>query len=359
MEAYSRRKTRSVQVGRIQIGGDAPISVQTMTNVPSGDIPAVVAQILALERAGADLVRLTVPDLQAVRAIAACREAGCTVPLVADIHFDYRMAIEAACAGADKIRINPGNIGAVDRVREVVRTCRERGIPIRIGVNGGSLEKDILARYGAPTPEAMVESAMSHIRILERLDFYDILVSIKSSSVPAMIAANERLAELCDYPLHLGVTEAGTPNVGRMKSAVGIGSLLCRGIGDTIRVSLTADPVLEVQAGKTLLRSLEMDPTWRLNLISCPTCGRTRIDLIGLADEFEARAVRAGIGGLPITVAIMGCAVNGPGEARNADYGIAGGDGEGLLFCKGQIVRKVPEDKLLDALMEEIVSKEC
>lgn len=355
MSAYERRNSRSVRVGRLTIGGGAPISVQTMTNVRAHDIRGIVAQVEQLAAVGADLIRLTVPDMEAVRAIDACKQAGVNVPLVADIHFDYRMAIEAASAGADKIRINPGNIGSPERVREVVNACRAHALPIRIGVNGGSLEKELLAKYQAPTPEAMVASALRHVSILEALDFTDILVSIKSSSVPAMIAANEQFAALCDYPLHLGVTEAGTPAMGRMKSAVGIGSLLCRGIGDTIRVSLTADPVLEVKEGRTLLRSLGMDESWRLNLVCCPTCGRTQIDLIGLADAFEARAREAGIGFMPITVAIMGCAVNGPGEARHADFGIAGGDGEGLLFRKGNIVRKVREDMLLDALMEEIL----
>ncbi len=349
-----RRKSRTVRIGGCTVGGDAPIAVQTMTSVRSSDVQGVVNQVLALERAGADIVRITVPDQTAVRAVSACKEAGAIVPLVADIHFDYRMAIEAAYAGADKIRINPGNIGSEDRVKEVVRACRAHDIPIRIGVNGGSLEKEILAMYGAPTPEAMVESAMGHVRILEKLDFTDILVSIKSSSVPDMIEANERFAEACDYPMHLGVTEAGTPAMGRMKSAVGIGALLCKGIGDTIRVSLTAPPSLEVQEGKMLLRSLGLDREWRLNLVSCPTCGRTAIDLISLAEAFAKRAEKEGFGALDLTVAIMGCVVNGPGEARHADFGIAGGNGEGLLFAHGEILRRVKEADLLDALVDEI-----
>lgn len=356
-DIVSRRHSRAVRVGRLTIGGGAPISVQTMTNVSASDIEGVVAQVLALEEAGADIVRLTVPGLEAVRALSACKEAGAKLPLVADIHFDYRMAIEAAAAGADKIRINPGNIGGEDRVKAVVKSCREKGIPIRIGVNGGSLEKEYLAKYGAPTPQAMVDSALGHVRILEKFDFQDIIVSIKSSSVPAMIEANERFAELCDYPIHLGVTEAGTLATGRMKSAVGIGALLCRGIGDTIRVSLTADPRLEIKEGKTLLRSLGMDSERKLNLVSCPTCGRTKIDLIALADEFEARIEKEKLESKALTVAIMGCVVNGPGEAKNADYGIAGGDGEGLLFSHGKVIRKVREDELIDALIEEIRRK--
>lgn len=349
-----RRISRSVKVGPLTLGGNAPIAVQTMTNVDAGNSTGVLSQVQALERAGADIIRLTVPHLDAVRTISACKEAGVSTPLVADIHFDYRMAIEAAAAGADKIRINPGNIGDRARVREVVRACRERGIPIRIGVNGGSLEKEILAKHGGVTPEAMLASALSHIRILESFDFTDILVSIKSSSVSDMIRANELLAEACDYPIHLGVTEAGTVALGRMKSAVGIGSLLCRGIGNTIRVSLTADPSLEIKEGRNLLRALGLDPLWRVNLVSCPTCGRTRIDLIALANELEERIEGEGLAMLPLTVAVMGCAVNGPGEAKNADLGIAGGDGEGLLFAGGKVIRKLPEPELIDGLIEEM-----
>ncbi len=354
MEGIRRRRTRAVRVGNLIIGGEAPISVQTMCSLPAEDVTGTVAQVKRLQEAGAELVRLTVPHMEAARAIALCKEQGVQVPLVADIHFDYRMAIEAAAAGADKIRINPGNIGEEEKVRAVVRVCREKRIPIRIGVNGGSLEKEILARYGSPTPEAMVESAMGHVRILEKLDFEDILVSIKSSAVADMIAANERFAALTDYPLHLGVTEAGTVSVGRMKSAVGIGALLAKGIGDTIRVSLTADPALEVREGKHLLHALGLDPTRKLNLIACPTCGRTKIDLISLADAFEKRAEAEGLLSLPITVAMMGCAVNGPGEARHADIGIAGGEGEGLLFKKGKPICKIPEDALVDTLIAEI-----
>ncbi len=354
MDGIRRRKTLPVKVGNLIIGGTAPISVQTMANVSASDPDGVCTQVKRLAEAGAQLIRITVPSLDAAKAMALCKEQGVTVPLVADIHFDYRMAIEAAQAGADKIRINPGNIGDEGRVREVVSLCREKKIPIRIGVNGGSLEKEILAKYGSPTPDAMVQSAMGHVRILEKYDFRDIIVSIKSSRVADMIEANEKFASLTEYPMHLGVTEAGTVAIGRAKSAVGIGALLARGIGDTIRVSLTADPALEIREGKTLLRSLGLDPDYRMNLVACPTCGRTKIDLISLAETFEARAEREGLTHLPLTVAVMGCVVNGPGEARHANLGIAGGEGEGLLFEKGDVIGKYPEDALLDALIDRI-----
>ena len=323
--------------------------VQSMLNVPSTNIDGSVAQAKALAAAGCQVIRFAIPDEAALDLIEPIKNA-VDVPLVADIHFNYRLALGAAQRGIDKIRINPGNIGSDDRVKAVADICREKQIPIRIGVNSGSLEKHILAKYGAPTPEAMVESAMYHAALLEKFDFNDIVISIKSSNVPTMIAAYEMAAQRCDYPLHLGVTEAGTERMGIIKSAAGIGSLLCHGIGDTIRVSLTDDPVKEVFAAMDILKAigLKNDSPY---LISCPTCGRTRIDLVGLAKQVEEklRDVHK-----PIKVAVMGCVVNGPGEAREADIGIAGGDGEGLLFKKGQILRKVPEDQLLTELMKEI-----
>ena len=307
-----------------------------------------VRQAKALEAAGCELIRAAVPDQAAVRLIAALKEA-VSVPIVADIHFDYRLALESAAAGVDKIRINPGNIGDDSRVKAVADACRTRGIPIRVGVNSGSVEKEILAKYGGPTPEALVESALYHASLLERFDFHDIVLSLKSSTVDSTIRAYELCAARCDYPLHLGVTEAGTARMGLIKSAIGIGSLLQRGIGDTIRVSLTADPVEEVRAGQDILRALGLRPGPQL--VSCPTCGRTRIDLIPIANEVERRLASCR---KTIKVAVMGCVVNGPGEAREADVGIAGGKGEGLIFRKGQILRKVPEDRLVDELMLEI-----
>ena len=339
-----RRKSRKIKLGNTTLGGDSPVLVQSMLNVPSTNIDGSVAQAKALAAAGCQVIRFAIPDEAALDLNAV------DVPLVADIHFNYRLALGAAQRGIDKIRINPGNIGSDDRVKAVADICREKQIPIRIGVNSGSLEKHILAKYGAPTPEAMVESAMYHAALLEKFDFNDIVISIKSSNVPTMIAAYEMAAQRCDYPLHLGVTEAGTERMGIIKSAAGIGSLLCHGIGDTIRVSLTDDPVKEVFAAMDILKAigLKNDSPY---LIACPTCGRTRIDLVGLAKQVEEklRDVHK-----PIKVAVMGCVVNGPGEAREADIGIAGGDGEGLLFNKGQILRKVPEDQLLTELMKEI-----
>ena len=344
-----RRKSRKIKLGNTTLGGDSPVLVQSMLNVPSTNIDGSVAQAKALAAAGCQVIRFAIPDEAALDLIEPIKNA-VDVPLVADIHFNYRLALGAAQRGIDKIRINPGNIGSDDRVKAVADICREKQIPIRIGVNSGSLEKHILAKYGAPTPEAMVESAMYHVRLLEKFDFNDIVISIKSSNVPTMIAAYEMAAQRCDYPLHLGVTEAGTERMGIIKSAAGIGSLLCHGIGDTIRVSLTDDPVKEVFAAMDILRAigLKNDSPY---LIACPTCGRTRIDLVGLAKQVEEklRDVHK-----PIKVAVMGCVVNGPGEAREADIGIAGGDGEGLLFKKGQILRKVPEDQLLTELMKEI-----
>lgn len=344
-----RRKSRKIKLGNTTLGGDSPVLVQSMLNVPSTNIDGSVAQAKALAAAGCQVIRFAIPDEAALDLIEPIKNA-VDVPLVADIHFNYRLALGAAQRGIDKIRINPGNIGSDDRVKAVADICREKQIPIRIGVNSGSLEKHILAKYGAPTPEAMVESAMYHAALLEKFDFNDIVISIKSSNVPTMIAAYEMAAQRCDYPLHLGVTEAGTERMGIIKSAAGIGSLLCHGIGDTIRVSLTDDPVKEVFAAMDILKAigLKNDSPY---LIACPTCGRTRIDLVGLAKQVEEKLLDVH---KPIKVAVMGCVVNGPGEAREADIGIAGGDGEGLLFKKGQILRKVPEDQLLTELMKEI-----
>lgn len=341
--------TRQIQVGAVPVGGGAPIAIQSMTNTRTDDVAATLAQIRALATAGCDIVRLAVPDLPAARAIAAIK-AESPLPIVADIHFDHQLALESVAAGADKIRINPGNIGSPDRVKAVAEACRQRGVPIRIGVNGGSLEKELLVKYGGVCPEAMVDSAFGHIALLERFDFYDICVSLKSSSVPTTMRAYQLMAQRSDYPLHLGVTEAGTLRMGTLKSAVGIGGLLALGIGDTLRVTLTADPVEEIAVAKDILKAAGLRKDGP-ELIACPTCGRTRIGLIEMAQEVERRL--AGVD-KNITVAVMGCAVNGPGEASAADCGIAGGDGEGLLFRKGQIVRKVPQDQLVDALFQLI-----
>ncbi|MBR4622281.1 MAG: flavodoxin-dependent (E)-4-hydroxy-3-methylbut-2-enyl-diphosphate synthase [Ruminococcus sp.] len=342
-----KRNTRQVRVGDCVLGG-GHIYIQSMLNVPASDIEGSVEQALRLEKAGCEIIRAAIPDKEAVRLIPALKEK-ISVPLVADIHFDYRLAVASAEAGIDKIRINPGNIGSIDKVKEVVKACRSRNIPIRIGVNGGSLEKELLAKYGRPTPEALVESAMGHVRILENCDFDDIVISIKSSDVPTMISAYRLLAQQCDYPLHLGVTEAGTQRMGIIKSAVGIGSLLCDGIGDTIRVSLTDDPVNEIYAAKDILKAIGKGRGVRL--VSCPTCGRTKIDLISLAKKVE-EAVRDI--DKDITVAVMGCVVNGIGESGNADIGIAGGDGCAVLFSRGERLRKVSEEEALPALLEEI-----
>lgn len=348
-----RRKSRKIKVGNLYVGADAPVSVQSMTNTDSEDFDATFAQIRRLEEAGCEIVRLTVPTMEAARTVGRLKEAGITLPLVADIHFDYRLALASADAGADKIRINPGNIGDEDRIKAVADKCRTKGIPIRLGINSGSLEKDVLAKYGAPTAEALAESAMNNIAALERFDFDNIIVAIKSSDVYRMTRANKIVAEQCDYPIHLGVTEAGSADMGTVKSAVGIGSMLLSGIGDTLRVSLTADPVLEVERGRAILSSLGMDRRSRINLVSCPTCGRTKIDLIGLVKAFEERMNTLKVS-RPIKVAIMGCVVNGPGEAGDADIGIAGGKGEGLLFKKGAQPIKIPENQILDRLIEEI-----
>lgn len=344
-----RRETKKISLGSTFIGGGSDITVQSMLNIPSTDIEGSVEQAAALENAGCDIIRIAVPDEAAVKLIPAIKER-VAVPIVADIHFDYRLALEAAAAGVDKIRINPGNIGDESRVKLVADECRRRGIPIRIGVNSGSLEKHILEKYGRPTPRALCDSALYHASLLEKFDFDDIVLSMKSSNVEFMNEAYRIAAESCNYPLHLGVTEAGTERMGIIKSSIGIGSLLLDGIGDTIRVSLTDDPVKEVYAAKDILKALGLNKEG-IRFISCPTCGRTRINLIKLANDAEERLRNCRKN---ITVAIMGCIVNGPGEAREADIGIAGGKGEGLIFKKGEIIRKVPEDRLLDELISEI-----
>lgn len=341
------RKVRAVKAGKVSIGGGV-VTVQSMLSAPAHDIPGSVAQAKALEAAGCELIRAAIPDREALALIPALKEA-VSVPIVADIHFDYRLALGAAVRGVDKIRINPGNIGGEERVKAVAEVCRSRGIPIRVGVNSGSLERNILERYGAPTAAALAESALYHVRLLEKFDFEDIVISIKSSNVQAMVQAYRMLADT-PYPFHLGVTEAGTLRMGILKNAVGIGSLLLDGIGDTIRVSLTADPVEEVRAGYDILKAAGIRRRGP-EIVSCPTCGRTQINLIALAEQVEQALAGCE---KDITVAVMGCAVNGPGEAREADVGIAGGDGCGLLFRHGEILRKVPEQELLPALLEEI-----
>ena len=344
-----RRKCKTVFVGGVPMGGDAPITVQSMGNVPATDVDGTVAQAKALREAGCDILRIAVPDAQAVRLVDAVKRE-VDIPLVADIHFDYRLALDCVAAGIDKIRINPGNIGEDERVRAVAVACRDKHIPIRIGVNSGSLEKEILAKYGHPTAEAMRDSALYHASLLEKFDFEDIVISIKSSHVPTMVQAYELTAAACEYPLHLGVTEAGTPRMGMLKSAMGIGSLLLRGIGDTIRVSLTADPVREVEVGRDILLGLGLRKDG-ISLVSCPTCGRTKIDLIGIAEQVEQRVRHIK---KPLTVAVMGCIVNGPGEAKEADIGIAGGDGKVALFKKGQVIRTVPEADAVEELIKEL-----
>lgn len=347
---YTNSTTKRVSVGGIAIGGGAPISIQSMLCVPVHDVEGNVKQALELENAGCDIVRVTVPDKAALKTVEALKQ-NIKIPLVADIHFDWRLAIESVAAGVDKVRINPGNIGDESHVREVARVCREKNIPIRIGVNSGSLEKEILARYGAATPEAMVESGLYHISLLEKYDFNNIVLSLKSSDTKRMYSAYVKAAEVCPYPLHLGVTEAGTENMGVIKSAAGIGGLLLRNIGDTVRISLTDNPVKEVYAAQKLLKALGIR-TDGIKFVSCPTCGRTQIDLIGLAKQAEERFANIQKN---ITVAIMGCVVNGPGEASAADIGIAGGKDCGVIFKHGKIIHnKVPEDKLLDILEQEI-----
>ena len=341
------RKVRPVKVGSCVLDGKK-IYIQSMLNIPAENVEDSVKQAIELEKAGCEIVRAAIPNKEAVKLIPAIKEK-INIPLVADIHFDHRLAIAAAEAGIDKIRINPGNIGSMDKVKAVVKACQYRNIPIRIGVNGGSLEKDLLEKYGRPTPEALVESAMRHVKILEDCDFEDIVISLKSSDVPTMIGAYRLLAEKCSYPLHLGVTEAGTQRMGIIKSAVGIGSLLCDGIGETIRVSLTDDPVNEIYAAKDILKAVGKGSG--VKIVSCPTCGRTKIDLISLAKRVEEATKDID---KDITVAVMGCVVNGIGESGNADIGIAGGDGCAVLFAKGEMIRKVEESEALSALLSEI-----
>lgn len=337
--------TKQIMVGGVPIGGGAPVTIQSMTNTRTDDVEATLHQIRTLAAAGCEIIRVAVPDMAAAKAVGKIKE-GSPIPVVVDIHFDYKLALEAIAAGADKVRINPGNIGGADHVKAVAQACAQRGVPIRIGVNGGSLEKPLLAKYGGVCPEAMVESAFGHIQLLNQFDFDDICVSLKSSSVPMTMKAYQLMRQASDYPLHIGVTEAGTVRMGTLKSAVGIGGLLALGIGDTMRVSLSADPVEEVYAAKEILKAAGVRREGA-ELVSCPTCGRTRIDLIALANEVEERLKTVD---KPITVAVMGCVVNGPGEASAADCGIAGGVGEGLLFKKGQIVKKVPQKQLVDEL---------
>ncbi len=351
-----RRKTRPIKVGALTLGGDAPILIQSMTNTDTHDTEATIVQIKSLELAGCDIVRITVPDIEAADTVTKIKEAGVRIPVVADIHFDYRIALRCAELGVDKIRINPGNIGDEDRIKAVCDACRSRNIPIRIGINSGSLEKKLLEKYGAPTPEALSESALYNLSLLEKFGFYDSVISIKASNARNMILANRLVAEKCDYPLHLGVTEAGSKEIGSLKSAVGIGSLLCDGIGDTIRVSLTDDPVEEIGAAKKILKSVGVEGQSGLEIVSCPTCGRTKIDLVGLVHSFENAVKKEGLDSLPLKVALMGCVVNGPGEAREADIGIAGGKGEAVLIKKGEIIRKLSEDDILETLIKEIKS---
>lgn len=349
-----RRVSREIRVGGVIIGGTSPISIQSMTNTDTHDIEATYNQVVRLQDAGCDIIRITAPDLESVSTFTELKNRGVDIPLVADIHFDYKIAVAVAKAGVDKIRINPGNIGNRDKVREVVAACKEYSVPIRIGVNSGSLESEILRKHGAPTAEALVESAIYHANLLRELDFHDIAISVKSSDVQTMIRANRIFAAKTEYPIHLGVTEAGARDRALVKSSIGIGTLLAEGIGDTIRVSLTDDPIEEIYAARAILDSLSLSQSRGMDIVSCPTCGRTQIDLIKLVREFEDRVKSEGLDRKNIKVALMGCAVNGPGEAREADIGIAGGKGEALLFKKGQIIRKIKEESLISELIEEI-----
>lgn len=342
-------KTKKIKIGNIYIGGDAPVTIQSMLNIPSTDIEGNVRQAIELQKAGCEIVRVSVPDMAAVELIYKIKEQ-INIPLVADIHFDYRLALEAVSAGVDKVRINPGNIGSMENVKKVANACKQKGVPIRIGVNSGSLEKEILAKYGSPTPEAMVESGLYHVSLLNRFDFDDIVLSLKSSSPARTYDAYVKAAEVCNYPLHIGVTEAGTERMGVIKSSAALGGLLLRGIGDTLRISLTDNPVREVEAAQNLLKAIGLR-SGGVRFVSCPTCGRTKIDLIGLAKKAEEKLINVD---KDLTVAIMGCVVNGPGEAKEADIGIAGGDGCGVLFKKDGTTRKIPEDKLLFELIKEI-----
>lgn len=344
-----RKQKRIVNIGGVKIGGDNPVAIQSMCNTDTRDVKATVNQIHELENAGCEIIRVAVPDMVAAKAVADIKKQ-IHIPLVVDIHFDYRLALECMKNGADKVRINPGNIGDRDSVKQVVEMAKEREIPIRIGVNGGSLERELLQKYGGVTADALVESAMGHVAILDELNFNNVVVSIKISDVPKMLCAYRKFNEISDIPLHIGVTESGTLKGGTVKSAVGIGALLAEGIGDTMRVSLTANPVEEIYAAYDIQKVLGMRKTGA-EIVSCPTCGRTQLDLISIANEVEKRAANID---KPIKIAVMGCAVNGPGEAREADIGIAGGKGEGLIFKKGEIIKKVPQDRLVDELMKEI-----
>lgn len=344
-----RTETKTIQIGNLKMGGGNPVVIQSMCNTDTRDIAATVAQIHALEQAGCELVRVAVPDMQAAEAVGEIRKQ-IHIPLVADIHFDYRLALKVMELGIDKVRINPGNIGEESRIQQVVEMAKQKNIPIRIGVNSGSLEKDLVEKYGGVTPQGLVESALRHVKILEKYDFHNIVVSIKASDVPFSIEAYHILAEHIPYPIHVGITEAGTLYSGTIKSAVGIGAILAMGIGDTLRVSLTGDPVEEIKAAKEILKSLGLRK-FGIEMISCPTCGRTQIDLISIANEVEKRCAAYQ---KDIKVAVMGCVVNGPGEAKEADIGIAGGNGVGILFKKGELIRKVDENQLVEALMEEI-----
>ena len=344
-----RKLTREVKIGSLKMGGTNPIIIQSMCNTDTRDVEATVAQILALEKAGCELVRVAIPDMAAADAVGEIKKR-IHIPLVADIHFDYRLALRVMELGIDKVRINPGNIGDEARIKQVVDMAKEKQIPIRIGVNSGSLEKELVEKYDGVTPQGLVESAMKHVHILEKFGFYDIVVSIKASDVPFSIEAYRLLSEAIPYPIHVGITEAGTPYAGTIKSAVGIGTILAMGIGDTIRVSLTGDPIEEIRAAKEILKSLGLRQ-FGITFVSCPTCGRTEIDLISIANEVEekCRSIQKNI-----KVAVMGCVVNGPGEAREADFGIAGGDGQGIIFRKGKVIKTVPEAELVDTLFREI-----
>ena len=354
MENFNkRRQSRVLHVGDITIGGNSPIAVQSMTNTDSHDFESTYRQMKELEEVGCDIVRLTLPDVEACETVARLKKSDLKIPLVGDIHFNYKVALAAAEAGIDKIRINPGNIGSDEKVKMVADKCKSYGIPIRIGVNSGSLEKHILEKYGSPVPAALAESAMYHASLLEKFGFEDIAISIKSSNVRNMIEANRIVASKCSYPLHIGVTEAGRGTSGTLKSAIGIGTLLCEGIGDTIRVSLTDSPIKEIEAGRSILRACGCSEENFINVVSCPTCGRTKIDLIHICEELEKRLVGIRVN-KKMTVAVMGCIVNGPGEAAEADIGIAGGKGEGILFSRGKILRRIPENQLLNELLIEI-----
>ena len=347
--SYKRRMCREVSVGNVKIGGNNPISIQSMTNTDTRDAKATIAQIKRLEDVGCEIVRVAVPDMEAAKNIGEIKR-NVNIPVIADIHFDYRLALEAIEQGVDGVRINPGNIGDIERVKLIVNKCKERNLKIRIGVNGGSLEKELLEKYGSATPEALVESALNHVKILEDLDFYNIVISLKSSDIYKTLDAYELISKKVDYPLHIGITESGSIKRGTIKSSIGVGALLLKGIGDTMRISLTGDPTEEVLVGKEILRSLDLLND-RIKVISCPTCGRCNIDLISVVNEVEEKINNME---KDITVAIMGCAVNGPGEAKEADIGIAGGKGEGLLFKKGEIVRKIKGNNLVEELLEEI-----